>query len=89
MKVEIVTDSKEDSEDYVIIIVMSDAAAAVCMHSSHDMMILDSGASWHMTPHQHLLQNFENIPNRPITAANQQVFSATGIGRYGAASFQW
>ena len=42
--------------------------------------ILDSGATRHMTPDRHRLRNFKHIPDRPISAANQELFSATGIG---------
>jgi hypothetical protein len=41
--------------------------------------IFDSGATHHMTPDQHWLQNYKAIPDHPISAANQQLFSAIGI----------
>jgi gag-polypeptide of LTR copia-type/Zinc knuckle len=41
--------------------------------------IFDSGATHHMTPDWHRLQNYKAIPDHLISAANQQLFSAIGI----------
>jgi transposase InsO family protein len=42
--------------------------------------LYDSGASRHMSPFQHRFTNLRSIPPRPITAANNRVFYATGMG---------
>jgi hypothetical protein len=41
--------------------------------------ILDSGATHHMIPDRHWLQNYKTILDYPISAANQQLFSAISI----------
>jgi hypothetical protein len=42
--------------------------------------IFDSGASEHMTPHRHLLTEYEVIAPIPINAANNSSFNAVGRG---------
>jgi hypothetical protein len=42
--------------------------------------LYDSGTSRHMSPFQHRFTNLCSIPPRPITAANNRVFYATGMG---------
>ncbi|TFK59449.1 hypothetical protein BDN72DRAFT_731185, partial [Pluteus cervinus] len=44
------------------------------------IVIFDSGASSHMTPHLDQLFNVTEIPRHPIHAANSQVFNATARG---------
>ena len=45
--------------------------------------LYDSGASRHMSPFSHHFTNLRSIPPRPITAANNRVFYATGMGDLG------
>ena len=42
--------------------------------------IIDSGCTRHMTPDRHRLTNYREIPPKPISAANQESFSAIGMG---------
>ena len=42
--------------------------------------ILDSGCTRHMTPDRHRLANYREIPPKSICAANQESFSAIGMG---------
>ena len=45
--------------------------------------LYDSGASQHMSPFQHHFTHLHSIPPRAITAANNRVFYATGLGDLG------
>lgn len=42
--------------------------------------LYDSGCANHLSPYQHLFQNFEDIAPRKERAANQQMFSTAGKG---------
>ena len=42
--------------------------------------VYDSGCTRHMTPDRHRLVNYRAIPPKPISAANQESFSAIGVG---------
>lgn len=42
--------------------------------------IYDSGATFHMTPYCHLLENYKDIPERRVKAAGKSYFSAKGMG---------
>ena len=42
--------------------------------------LYDSGASHHMSPCKEDFINYHEIPERPLTAANKQTFSAVGMG---------
>jgi hypothetical protein len=47
---------------------------------THLVEIYDSGCTRHMTPDRHRLINYRTIPPKPISAANQESFSAIGVG---------
>jgi hypothetical protein len=47
---------------------------------THSVEIYDSGCTRHMTPDRHRLINYRTIPPKPISAANQESFSAIGVG---------
>jgi hypothetical protein len=42
--------------------------------------LYDSGASRHMSPFRERFTTYRDIPARPITAANNRVFYAIGVG---------
>ncbi|KZT68541.1 hypothetical protein DAEQUDRAFT_648935, partial [Daedalea quercina L-15889] len=42
--------------------------------------LYDSGASHHMSPYRDKFISFQETPPRPLNAANQQLFQATGMG---------
>ena len=60
-----------------------DTQSALTVYSAptaSETELYDSGASRHMSPFQHRFTNLRSIPPRPITAANNRVFYATGMG---------
>jgi hypothetical protein len=64
-------------------------------NSSPSVEIYDSGCSRHMTPDRHRLVNYRAISPKPISTANQELFSAIGAGDMyiqapnGATSTHW
>ena len=55
--------------------------AALIKDGSGSTVIIDTGASSHMTPHKDLLKNYQSFPKpRIIQAANKASFNALGIG---------
>jgi hypothetical protein len=48
--------------------------------NSSSVEIYDSRCTKHMTPDRHRLINYREIPPKPISAANQESFSAIGMG---------
>src|SRR5258708_945061 len=55
-------------------------AVAVEYSAKAECKIYDSGASRHMSQHRKHFVTYETIPARPITAANNKVFHAIGMG---------
>ena len=49
--------------------------------STGETVIIDMGASSHMTPHKNLLKNYQNFPKlRTIRGADKGTFDALGTG---------
>ena len=67
-----VDDAPSEGENYVLT-----ASSALTKSKSE---LYDSGASCHMSPFQHHFTNLRSIPSHPITAANNHIFYATGLG---------
>ena len=59
---------------------MQSALIANVAHTRSESELYDSGASRHMSPFQHRFTNLCSIPPRPIIAANNHTFYATGMG---------
>ena len=66
-------ESSSEDESWAVIVEVNNA-------TSGESELYDSGASRHMSPFQHRFTNLRSIPPRPITAANNRVFYATGLG---------
>ena len=49
-------------------------------HSMHQVDLFDSGTTHHISPYRERFENFAEIPPKPFVTANQQKFSATGVG---------
>ncbi|OSD00475.1 hypothetical protein PYCCODRAFT_1371019, partial [Trametes coccinea BRFM310] len=45
-----------------------------------EIILFDSGASRHMSPHRHKFVSYETITPKPIHAADSHVFKAIGRG---------
>jgi transposase InsO family protein len=71
-------DADDGSKSYNISSVSADSAALTSARP--EVELYDSGASRHMSPFPHRFTNLQSIPPRPITAANNRVFYATGAG---------
>ena len=54
--------------------------ASVDSPTSRRMELYDSGATRHISPYRDAFETYTTIPPKPFTAANRQVFNATGIG---------
>jgi transposase InsO family protein len=85
------TESSSEDESWAVIVEVDDAspqgesynvqsAQTASSASKTEPELYDSGASRHMSPFQHRFTNLRSIPPRPITAANNRVFYATGLG---------
>ena len=55
-------------------------AASVDSPTSRCMELYDSGTTRHILPYHDAFETYTTIPPKPFTAANRQVFNATGIG---------
>ena len=68
-------ESSSEDESWAVIVKVGDA-------TSGESELYNSGASRHMSPFKHRLRvtNLSSIPPCPITAANNRVFYATGLG---------
>jgi len=49
-------------------------------NNGHTLELYNSGASHHMTPYQHLLEDYSPTTDKLINAANQQSFHAVSTG---------
>jgi hypothetical protein len=62
---------------------MQPALIASLALTRSESKLYDSGASQHLSPFQHCFTDLRSIPPCPITAANNRVFYATGLGVVG------
>jgi len=68
-----VEEEEADEVPQVPVMAADEAAGA-------EMELYDSGASCHMSPFHKRFVTYHKIPARPITAANNRVFYAVGVG---------
>ena len=54
--------------------------ASIDSPTSRRMELYDSGTTCHISPYRDAFETYTTIPPKPFTAANRQVFNATGIG---------
>ena len=73
-----VDDAPNQGESYHPQSALTDSASLTDARTEAELY--DSGASRHMSPFLHRFTNLRTIPPRPITAANNRVFYATGLG---------
>ena len=73
--------SSEDWEDDNAIAFINIDCTALIRDGSSSTVIIDTGASSHMTPHKNLLKNYQSFSKpRTIHAANKVLFNAFGTG---------
>ena len=73
--------SSEDEENGNTIAFINIDCAALIKDGSGSTVIIDTGASSHMTPHKNLLKDYQCFPKpRTIRAANKASFNAFGTG---------
>ena len=73
--------SSDGKSDGSIAFINSNCATFI-KDSTGATIIIDMGASSHMTPHQNLLKNYQSFPKpRTIHAADKGTFDALGIGK--------
>ena len=72
--------SDGENSDESIAFINFDCAALI-KDGSGSTIIIDTGASSHITPHKNLLKNYQSFPKpRIIHAANKASFNGLGIG---------